>query len=126
MIINILNKKCCVIKDHFMNYVCTVVTTLLLTNDTHDSDTLTITQDTRTITHDTRTITYLLNFHDTQTITIKNANERFYTIKHAKFKISFTIRIKKTYCFNGFFFSILVLFFLKAACTIPMRCFIFT
>lgn len=45
--------------------MCPVVTPLLLTNDTHDSDSQTISHDTRTITQDMRTITYLLKFHDT-------------------------------------------------------------
>lgn len=63
-----------------------IETTELLTNDTHDSDTRTITHDTRTITHDTRTITNLLDLHDTRRKTIKHATERFYTIKHAKSK----------------------------------------
>lgn len=49
--------------------MCPVVTPLLLTNDTHDSDTQTISHDTRTITQDMQTITYLLKFHDTRTIT---------------------------------------------------------
>ena len=82
----------------------TVAATLLLTKDTQDSDTRTITHDTRTITHDTRTITNLLNFHDTRTKTIKHATERFYTIKHAKSKLIFKIRIKETYYLNLYCF----------------------
>lgn len=57
----------------FNNCGYTVVATLMLTNNTHDSDT-------RTITHDIRTITNCLIFYETQTITLKHANERTYTI----------------------------------------------
>lgn len=62
----------------------TVVTTLLLTKTRmilHDSDTRTIMCDsnTQTIMQETLTITNLLNFYDTRTKKIKNANERFYT-----------------------------------------------
>lgn len=103
----------------------TVVATLLLTNDTHISDTRTITHWTRTITHDTQTITNLLNFHDTRTKTIKHATERFYTIKHAKSKLTLKIKIKGTYCFNLYCF--VFVFNWKATCTLVMHsvCFIF-
>lgn len=97
---------------------------LLLINDTQDSDTRTTTYDTRTITHDTLMITNLLNSPDRRTITIKHTNERFYTIKHAKSKLVFKIRIKETYCFNLYHNNMLV-FYRKGACTVAMRCFIF-
>lgn len=50
----------------------------------HESDTRTIMNDsnTQTIMQDALTITNLLNFHETQTITIKNANKRFYTFEN--------------------------------------------
>lgn len=44
---------------------CKVVTTLLLANDTHNSDLRTIMHNALTITQDTRTIINLSNFHDT-------------------------------------------------------------
>lgn len=44
---------------------CKVVTTLLLANDTHNSDLRTIMHNALSITQDTRTIINLSNFHDT-------------------------------------------------------------
>lgn len=43
---------------------CKVVTTLLLANDTHNSDLRTIMRNAQTITQYTRTIINLSNFHD--------------------------------------------------------------
>lgn len=65
--------------NEILYYVDPVVVTLLVPNDTHDSDTQMIMHATRTITQDTRTTTNILDFHDTRTITIKKkpAHKRF-------------------------------------------------
>lgn len=87
-----------------------MVTTLLLTNDTYDSST-------QTITHDTRTIIKSVNLHETRTITIKHTKERFYKINTQDKKLFLRLELRKSIVL--FFISMLVFFFQKQHANYP-------